>query len=61
MPTRSKSPAGARTPPTAHPGGATGEAPAQSTGAAPDYRVEALAKGLRILSLFSERRPTWRV
>jgi IclR family pca regulon transcriptional regulator len=27
----------------------------------PDYRVEALAKGLRILSLFDEKRPTWRV
>jgi IclR family pca regulon transcriptional regulator len=27
----------------------------------PDYRVEALAKGLRILSLFNEQRPTWRV
>jgi IclR family transcriptional regulator, pca regulon regulatory protein len=27
----------------------------------PGYRVEALAKGLRILSLFSEQRPAWRV
>src|SRR5207344_2882871 len=27
----------------------------------PEYRVEALAKGLRILSLFDEQRPTWRV
>jgi IclR family transcriptional regulator, pca regulon regulatory protein len=27
----------------------------------PDYRVEALAKGLRVLSVFSERRPTWRI
>ncbi len=27
----------------------------------PEYRVEALAKGLRILALFSEQRPTWRV
>ena len=27
----------------------------------PEYRVEALAKGLRILSLFDEKRPTWRV
>src|SRR6266700_5500510 len=26
-----------------------------------EYRVEALAKGLRILSLFDEKRPTWRV
>lgn len=33
--------------------GADGERPA--------YRVEALAKGLRILSLFDEQRPTWRV
>jgi IclR family pca regulon transcriptional regulator len=34
------------------------------TGAAadkPEYRVEALAKGLRLLSLFDEQRPTWRV
>jgi IclR family pca regulon transcriptional regulator len=27
----------------------------------PEYRVEALAKGLRILGLFDEQRPTWRV
>jgi IclR family transcriptional regulator, pca regulon regulatory protein len=27
----------------------------------PEYRVEALAKGLRILSLFTEQRPTWRI
>jgi IclR family pca regulon transcriptional regulator len=27
----------------------------------PGYRVEALAKGLRLLSLFDEQRPTWRV
>jgi len=27
----------------------------------PGYRVEALAKGLRILSLFDEQRPAWRV
>lgn len=26
-----------------------------------EYRVEALAKGLRILSLFTEQRPAWRV
>ena len=33
-----------------------------STGATPpDYRVEALAKGLRVLSVFSEQRPTWRI
>lgn len=29
--------------------------------ARPEYRVEALAKGLRILSLFTEQRPTWRI
>src|SRR3954465_12829353 len=27
----------------------------------PEYRVEGLAKGLRLLSLFDEQRPTWRV
>ena len=27
----------------------------------PGYRVEALAKGLRILSLFDEQHPSWRV
>jgi IclR family pca regulon transcriptional regulator len=27
----------------------------------PEYRVEALAKGLRLLSLFTEQKPTWRV
>lgn len=27
----------------------------------PDYRVEALAKGLRVLSLFTEQRPAWRI
>ena len=34
---------------------------ASGTGDKPDYRVEALAKGLRLLSLFDEQRPTWRV
>jgi IclR family pca regulon transcriptional regulator len=34
----------------------------QATGSSrPEYRVEALAKGLRVLSLFTEQRPTWRV
>jgi len=28
------------------------------TAVRPEYRVEALAKGLRILSLFTENRPT---
>src|SRR6202453_5069698 len=37
-----------------------GTAPAESP-ERPEYRVEALAKGLRILSLFDEQRPTWRV
>ena len=27
----------------------------------PDYKIEALAKGLRVLSVFSERRPAWRI
>jgi IclR family transcriptional regulator, pca regulon regulatory protein len=30
-------------------------------GVRPEYRVEALARGLRILSLFDEQRPTWRI
>src|SRR5580692_1550678 len=34
---------------------------AADSGERPEYRVEALAKGLRILSLFDEQRPTWRV
>src|SRR6185369_9397119 len=46
-------------------GGQAGRAvlPGASTESAerPEYRVEALAKGLRILSLFSEQRPSWRV
>jgi IclR family pca regulon transcriptional regulator len=36
-------------------------APAAASGARPEYRVEALAKGLRVLSLFTEQRPTWRI
>jgi IclR family pca regulon transcriptional regulator len=37
-------------------------APAEpEVGEKPEYRVEALAKGLRILSLFDEQRPSWRV
>src|ERR1700722_499081 len=31
------------------------------SGELPGYRVEALAKGLRILSLFDEKQPSWRV
>jgi IclR family pca regulon transcriptional regulator len=38
----------------------TGTAAATEPGR-PEYRVEALAKGLRILSLFTEQRPAWRV
>jgi IclR family pca regulon transcriptional regulator len=42
----------------------SGSAESSSGSADPDrpgYRVEALAKGLRILSLFDEQRPSWRV
>jgi IclR family transcriptional regulator, pca regulon regulatory protein len=42
----------------------SGELPEASPAEAaqrPEYRVEALAKGLRILSLFDEKRPSWRV
>ena len=35
--------------------------PAAEAPGRPEYRVEALAKGLRILSLFDEKRPSWRV
>jgi IclR family transcriptional regulator, pca regulon regulatory protein len=35
--------------------------PVVSAGERPEYRVESLAKGLRILSLFDEKRPSWRV
>jgi IclR family pca regulon transcriptional regulator len=35
--------------------------PKAPTADKPEYRVEALAKGLRLLSLFDEQRPTWRV
>jgi IclR family transcriptional regulator, pca regulon regulatory protein len=41
--------------------GRPGEPPDTGSAPAPDYRVEALAKGLRVLSVFSERRPTWRI
>jgi IclR family pca regulon transcriptional regulator len=58
--TATSSPAGPR---AAGPRSAAGTAEAATAEAAqrPDYRVEALAKGLRILSLFDEKRPTWRV
>jgi IclR family pca regulon transcriptional regulator len=35
--------------------------PPTTAASRPEYRVEALAKGLRILALFTEQRPTWRV
>jgi len=38
-----------------------GGAGGAGAGEKPEYRVEALAKGLRLLSLFDEQRPTWRV
>lgn len=40
---------------------ATRAATPEPGGEKPEYRVEALAKGLRLLSLFDEQRPTWRV
>src|SRR5580693_1540625 len=40
---------------------ATTATTATEPGERPEYRVEALAKGLRILSLFDEQRPSWRV
>jgi IclR family pca regulon transcriptional regulator len=35
--------------------------PAEDGAEKPDYRVEALAQGLRILTLFTEQRPAWRI
>ena len=47
---------------SAEPGTAAGgAAEAAETQERPGYRVEALAKGLRLLSLFDEKRPAWRV
>ena len=43
------------------PSGELPEAIAAVAAQRPEYRVEALAKGLRILSLFDEKRPSWRV
>jgi IclR family pca regulon transcriptional regulator len=43
------------------PPGELPEAAATEVAQRPEYRVEALAKGLRILSLFDERRPSWRL
>ena len=39
----------------------TTDVEAVGAGQRPEYRVEALAKGLRVLSLFTEQRPTWRI
>jgi IclR family transcriptional regulator, pca regulon regulatory protein len=43
------------------PSGELPEAIAAVVAQRPEHRVEALAKGLRILSLFDEKRPSWRV
>jgi IclR family transcriptional regulator, pca regulon regulatory protein len=43
------------------PSGELSEAAPAEVPQRPEYRVEALAKGLRILSLFDEKRPSWRV
>jgi len=43
------------------PDDAAGADGANPTRARPDYHIEALAKALPILSLFTEQRPTWRV
>jgi IclR family pca regulon transcriptional regulator len=45
---------------TRGPGQATA-GPVATEAGKPEYRVEALTKGLRILSLFTEQRPTWRI
>jgi hypothetical protein len=37
------------------------KAPEAAPADRPEYRVEALAKGLRLLTLFDEQRPTWRI
>jgi IclR family pca regulon transcriptional regulator len=47
---------------TSSPVALDGDGSAQADGVGrPGYRVEALAKGLRILSLFTEQRQTWRI
>jgi IclR family pca regulon transcriptional regulator len=45
----------------AEPAGRAGSAARPEPQERPGYRVEALAKGLRILSLFDEQHPSWRV
>ena len=59
-PQRPRTPASpaARRPPVA---AATARVEPEPANDKPEYRVEALAKGLRILSLFNEQRPSWRV
>ena len=41
--------------------GAAGAQAGPESAERPGYRVEALAKGLRLLSLFDEQRPSWRI
>jgi IclR family transcriptional regulator, pca regulon regulatory protein len=41
--------------------GASAEPDGPQPAERPGYRVEALAKGLRLLSLFNEQRPSWRI
>jgi IclR family pca regulon transcriptional regulator len=60
MPRRTASPSSAALRP-AEPAAATDSADSPDPADRPGYRVEALAKGLRILSLFDEQRPSWRV
>src|SRR5258708_4237220 len=56
----SRPPSGERRRRPRAPAGASGAA-ADAQQSQPDYRVEALAKGLRVLSVFSERQPVWRI
>ena len=63
MPRRTASSSSGELPEAATAGAVPVALPVALPGAAerPEYRVEALAKGLRILSLFDEKRPSWRV
>src|SRR6202047_559070 len=60
MPRRPASSSSAALSPAPSPAGAS-PVPRSAVPERPEYRVEALAKGLRILSLFDEQRPSWRV
>jgi IclR family transcriptional regulator, pca regulon regulatory protein len=60
MPRRTASPSSAALRP-AESSAETDSADSPEPSDRPGYRVEALAKGLRILSLFDEQRPSWRV